>query len=237
MAERPLSAVPVPALVLLAAALAAQVTWHALRPPPVAQATELPPPPPIEWLRLTALGDPVAAMRGLLLWLQAHDNQPGISIPYRSLDYGVLRRWLEASLALDGRSQYPLLAAARLYGEVPVPEKQRLMLDFVHRAFLLDPNRRWPAMAHAVFVAKHRLKDLPLALDYAGALTERATDPAIPEWVRQMRIFVLEDMGEIEAAKIIIGGLLESGRVTDPNELGFLKWRLRMLEEQEAGKR
>ena len=42
------------------------------------------------------------------------------------------------------------------------------MLEFVYREFLLDPNRRWPWLAHATVLAKHRLHDLPLALRYAG---------------------------------------------------------------------
>jgi hypothetical protein len=48
-----------------------------------------------------------------------------------------------------------------------------------------------------------------------------------------MEIYVLEDMGEIEAAKILIGGLLESGEITDAHELKFLEERLRRLEEGE----
>jgi hypothetical protein len=37
-------------------------------------------------------------------------------------------------------------------------------------------------------------------------------------------------MNELEAAKIIIGGLLQSGTLTDPAEIRFLKERLDELE-------
>jgi hypothetical protein len=47
-----------------------------------------------------------------------------------------------------------------------------------------------------------------------------------------MEIYVLEDMGEIESAKILIGGLLESGAITDAHELQFLKDRLNRLERE-----
>ena len=104
------------------------------------------------------------------------------------------------------------------------------MLEFVYEQFFVDPNRRWPALAHAVYVAKHRLKDLPLALRYAHAISENVTLNDIPYWVRQMEIYVLEDMGEIKSAKILIGGLLESGAITDPHELEFLQERLQKLE-------
>jgi hypothetical protein len=37
-------------------------------------------------------------------------------------------------------------------------------------------------------------------------------------------------MNELEAAKIMLGGLLASGRITDPAEAKFLKGRLDELE-------
>ncbi|MGH8119104.1 MAG: hypothetical protein ACRESK_00655 [Gammaproteobacteria bacterium] len=231
--ERPIRDVPISVLFLLVVMLALQIAWHAGRTPPVATAGDLPVPPPLEKLQVFSLGDHSALSRMLMLWLQAYANRPGISIPYRELDYPTVISWLEVILALDGRGQYPLLAASRLYSEVPDEARQRQMLEFVYRKFLEEPDRRWPALAHAVFMAKHRLKDLPLALRYARALTERVTSPLAPYWVRQMQAWVLEDMGELEDARILLGGLVESGTIRDPHELLFLKQRLRQLETEE----
>ena len=227
---------PVAALLLLAAGLAAQVAWHAWRPGPAARAEALPAPPGEAVLRVASLGEPVALARVLMLWLQAFDNQPGISIPFRDLDYGRVQGWLARILALDPRGQYPLLAASRLYGEVPVADKQRSMLEFVYERFLEDPDRRWPWLAHAAIMARHRLNDLPLALRYARAITERATGPGVPNWARDMSILVLEELGELEAARVLIGGLLESGRVNDPHEVRFLDGKLKDLETKAVEK-
>jgi tetrahydromethanopterin S-methyltransferase subunit G len=41
-------------------------------------------------------------------------------------------------------------------------------------------------------------------------------------------------MNELEAAKIMIGGLLLSGKINDPAELRFLKERLDELERRIA---
>ena len=41
-----------------------------------------------------------------------------------------------------------------------------------------------------------------------------------------MSVLLLADTGEIEAAKILLGGLLQAGSVTDPRELRFLLERL-----------
>ena len=228
--ERSISSVPTPAVALLGLGLIAQVLWHEARPEPQAQAQSLPPPPGFEYLHFLSLGDPEVLSKLLTLWLQAFDNQPGISVPFRELDYSEVIRWLERILALDPRAQYPLLAASRLYGEVQDEVKQRQMLEFVYKQFFYDPNRRWPWLAHAVYIAKHGLHDQPLALRYAQAISAYATGKEVPHWARQMQIFVLEDMGEKESARVLIGGLLEGGTITDPHELRFLLSKLKALE-------
>jgi hypothetical protein len=100
-----------------------------------------------------------------------------------------------------------------------------------------DPNRRWPWLAHAALVAKHRLGDLPLARRYASAVQRYTTAPDVPLWAKQMEIFILEDMNELAAAKIMLGGLLESGKIEDPAELRFLQQRLQELEAAMSGAR
>jgi hypothetical protein len=107
------------------------------------------------------------------------------------------------------------------------------MLDFVYREFLQDPNRRWPWLAHAAIMAKHRVKDMALALRYAEALAEYATGPDVPHWATQMRIFIYEDMGEYETARVLLGGLLDSGVVRDEHELHLLIERLNHLKDAE----
>ena len=167
-----------------------------------------------------------------MLWLQAFDSSGDNAIPYQRLDYARLTAWLRAILAIDPRSGYPLFVAARVYAENADPEKARRMLEFIFDEFGRDPNRRWPALAHAALLAKHRLHDLPLARRYAAAIQKLTTDPTIPSWARQMEIFILEDMDELEAAKIMLGGLLASGQLRDPEERRFLQNRLEQIEQR-----
>jgi hypothetical protein len=235
MSQRAITVVPRGTLALLALGLALQIGAKAISPPPRASAEDLPPAPSMAALRLASFGDPVALAKTLMLYLQAFDYRSGSKVPYRDLDYGRLQAWLARILELDPRGQYPLLAASRLYAEVPVEAKQRSMLDFVYQQFLLDPNRRWPWLAHATAIAKHRLKDLPLALRYAQAIQRYAVADSVPLWAKQMEIFILEDMNELETARIIVGGYLQSGSVKDPAELKFLDERLKQLEARTAG--
>ena len=230
--ERALGKVPRWVLALLIAAFCVQVTWQALQPRPSARAEALGEPPAPALLRPLALGEPIAAAQLLTLYLQAFDNQPGISIPFLELDYARVSAWLATILELDPVGQYPLLMASQLYAQVPDAAKQRLMCEFVRREFDRDPDRRWRWLAHCAIVAKHRFGDARLALSYAEAIAQGARHAS--NWARQMRIFILEDLGEREAARILLGGLLASGEVTEPKEIYFLMERLKELEA--AGK-
>ena len=232
--ERPLSAVPGWLWAALGASLAAQIAVQALRLTPSAAASDLPPAPTIAALRAASLGEPAAGARLAMLYVQAFDLGAGNVLPYRRLDYGRLRACLRAILETDPRSAYPLFAAARIYAEVDDGARCRTMLDFIHQAFLEDPDRRWQWLAQAALLAKHRLRDLPLARRYAADLERLTTDPGIPLWAKQMQIFILEDMNELEAAKIMLGGLLATGHLQDPGERRFLKERLEALERRLA---
>lgn len=233
MAERAISMVPATVLVLLAATLASQLALKALEPCPAASAADLSEPAPIATLRLASVGEPIAAANLLSLYLQAFDTQPGISIPFKDLDYGRVEDWVIRILELDPPGQYPLLMASQVYSQVPDEHKQRQMLDLVYRQFLLDPNRRWRWLGHAAIMAKHRLHDLGLALRYARAINQYATSAEVPHWAQQMHIFLLEDMGEYETAKILLGGLLASGTITDSHEARLLTQRLNDLQAVE----
>jgi hypothetical protein len=120
-----------------------------------------------------------------------------VSIPFLQLDYARVESWLDRILELDPGGQYPLLLAAQVYGQVPDGGKQRRMLELVYRHFLADPNRRWPWLAHAVIMARHRLEDPALALRYAQALAPMPHG-STASWARQMEIFCARIVGEYE---------------------------------------
>jgi hypothetical protein len=229
--ERALRAVPVMVPLLLALALTLQIIVHARQTPPEARAETLEHAPAANVLRAASFGESIVAAQLSLLYLQAFDNQPGISIPFSALDYNRVMSWLQIALQLDPQSGYPLMMASQLYGQVNDEPRQRLMCEFVHARFLEAPDQRWRWLAHCAIMAKHRLRDQPLALRYATDITRYAG--AASGWARQMRIFILEDMGELGSAKVLLGGLLATGEVTDPSELHFLTERLKTLESGE----
>jgi hypothetical protein len=232
MRERPLRFVPRSALVFLVLSLSLQLGWHYRMGAPHATAEDFPAAPSLSTLNLASFGDQIALSKLLMLYVQSFDNQAAGNLPYRKLDYNRLCDWLSRVIALNPRAQYPLFVAGRVYADVNDEKKQRVMLDFIYQQFLADPNRRWPALAQATILAKHRLKDLPLARSYAQAIRLHATGKEVPSWAKQMEIFILQDMNELESAKILIGGLLNNGEITDPNEIRFLKEKLNEMEHR-----
>lgn len=230
--DRPVRDVPASVKVLLVLALIMQLVWHNMQPSVAVRAEDLPPPLSTRAYVLSSLGEPIAASKFLNLWLQAFDNQPGISISFHQLDYVRLTQWLDTILALDPRGHYPMLVAARVYGSVQNPKKQRIMMDYIFQKFNENPNKYWRWLAHVIITAKHELKDLDLALKYADALAEKATAKHVPRWAKDMKIIVLEDMGQLQAAKILVGALIDSKVITDPYELKFLTQKIIVLEEK-----
>jgi hypothetical protein len=235
--ERSVAQVPKAVVIGLAFLAAAQVALRLGDRSHASDASDLPAAPSASAVRLFSLGDPVPAAKLLMLYLQSFDYQSGTRLPFQALDYSRLEQWLGLVLALDPRGQYPLMAASRVYADVPQADKQRSMLDFVYREFFADPDRRWPWLAHAAAVAKHRLNDMERARLYAHAIQEHARGDAVPLWAKQMEAFILEDMSELETARIMIGGFIASGQVKHPGELRFLEQRLKEIEKRIEGTR
>lgn len=230
---RNISFVPSSVWIALFLSLFLQCYWHWSSTNLEIKRDYLPVPPKTSLVSLVSLDDSITAAKWVMLWLQAFDNQPGISIPLRELNYPRVTEWLDLVLKLDNKIQYPLLAAIRFYAEVADEQKQRTMIDYISKKFIENPDERWQFMAHAVYIAKHRIKDQQLALGCAKLIREYATGKNVPYWAKQMEIFVLEDMGELESAKILIGGLLESGELKDAHQINFLTQRLIKIEERQ----
>ncbi len=235
--ERPVSDVPASIKIFLLFSLMLQLLWHSVQEPVVAKAEDLATPLSARTYVMSSFGEPIAVSKFLNLWLQAFDNQPGASISFHQLNYPLLTKWLDTSLELDPRGHYPMLVAARVYGSIQDPEKQRIMMEYIFYKFNENPNKYWRWLAHAIITAKHEIKDNDLALKYAHALAEKATGKNVPYWAKDMKIIVLEDMGEVEAAKILVGALIDSGEITDPYELNFLTHKIATLEEKVLKKR
>lgn len=231
---RDISFVPKTVSIILVISLIFQISWHHFSIELEASKKQLPQATNASYIKLLSLDDSITASKLTMLWLQAFDNQPGISLSLQELNYQRVIDWLDLILKLDTKSQYPLLSAIRFYAEVQNEDKQRKMIDFVSQKFLEKPNERWASMTHAVYIAKYRLKDITLAVETARLIRQHAKAYNVPYWAKQMEIFILEDMGELESAMVLLGGLLESGELDDPHQRQFLQQRLEEIKQRQA---
>ena len=215
-----------PPAILLCACLAANVLFQHLNRAEWADDRVLGTPPTAAAVRTAALGENVFAGYLVMLYVQNFDVPLGRATPLAAIDRPALIRWLDLAVELDSKTGYPLLLAVRHYAETGTPAQRRVVLDWVYRRFLEQPNQRWPWLVHAVFVARHVLHDNALAEDYASALRTRVSDPTVPSWVRQMDLLLRADLGEANDARAILGGLVAAGQIRSPAELKFLESRI-----------
>ena len=224
---KPLSLVSLWLWVVTIGALLFQVAFHRyVVPPPISEAINYEKPPRQALFNVLSLGEPVTLARLLALRLQAFDNQPGISIPFRELDYDNLGLWFDRVVALDERAEYPHFLIAKIYSSVSDDERRRKTIDWVTRQFLERPNERWEWMGHVTNMAKYVLKDDELSIKLARIARNKTTPGKVPSWVREMEIFFLENQDEFEAAASMLEEQLIAGEVTEPQEFTFLSNRL-----------
>ena len=168
----------------------------------------------------------------LSLRLQLHDNQAGQHFRYSLMNYDLLVDWLDTLSDIDTDSEYPMLLASRIYTQTGDTERLRKILDFIERRFDDNPQLHWRRLAEASLIAKHKLKDLDLALRFADKLARQPPGVEMPHWARDFQFLLLAELNENESAIAIIQALLQSGSIKDPDEQRFLREKLSDFQQK-----
>lgn len=208
--------------VVLVAAVAAQVAlWSRtrdIRPPQ----DILGPAPSALALEVSALGERQMLYRWLALTLQHAGDTGGRTTPLSAYDLDLVATWLHRLEGLDDRALHAPTLAAYYFGQTQTPERLGPIIDYLIEAAPHAPEARWRFLAHAVFLARHRLHDAQRALRAAQALAALPVD-GLPVWARQMPAIILADMGEAEMAAAIVQGILDSQPDLSAEELSLLR--------------
>ena len=218
-----------------------QILYHHFhRADLVAEYRPLRAPHAVSTYRAMAMGSEQLMAHLLALRLQLHDNQVGQHFSYNRIDYGVLVDWLQRISRLDPSSEYPMLLASRVYTATRDPQRLRQIIGYIEDEFDSNPGLHWRRLAEASVIARHRLDDLELALRLAEKLARQPASVQMPPWARDIQFLLLAELNEIEAAIAIIQAMLQSGSVTDPDELRFLEEKLsdfqqKLFESQQSG--
>jgi hypothetical protein len=186
--------------------------------------------PSVRALTLMGAGETEMVATLLALRLQTFDAQAGRTVALRTLDGERIFEWLSRAAELSPLFRYPTFMASRIYAETLPEQHARRLLDWIDERFALHPEAHWAWQAYAVHLAEHRLDDKPLARELAAHLRERAEGTQIPPWARDLEFFLLTDLDEVEAARALLGGLIDSGQLDDERALRAM---LDTLEEAE----
>jgi len=156
-------------------------------------------PPDLAFMRLASLDEAPLAGYATTLYLQAFDAQAGAQLPLRLADFRTIRAWLELAFALNPKSGYPLMLGAFEYAETahlqdellhPLTPQAPAMLDFVERGFRADPGAHWPWLVHACWISRYRLHDDQRASAEAKLLRNAPNAAGIPQWARELDLFL-----------------------------------------------
>lgn len=190
------------------------------------------PPAPSEKTALSGtLGDRQFAYRLWALSLQNFGDTGGQVTSLKSYDYQKLDPWFELLYEMDPQASHIPLIIAYYFGAVrDKPESIKVVIKHLARIGNSNEGEKWRWLAQAVFLARHRLNDLPYATQLAHMLSRlNPENSELPHWARHMPAILHADMGEDEMAVALMDGLLRDSQNLSPNELNFM---LSFMEER-----
>jgi len=231
--ERPVTQLPKPLLIGFLVLFATQVLLHQYRISDQAYQYR-PLPAPYDWTvyKSLSMGSEQLFSYLLAIRLQLHDNQAGRHIRYRKIDYNRLVEWLDQIYRLNQQSEYTMMLASRVYSQTRDKERLRIILEYIDRTFMTNPQLHWRRQAEATVIAKHKLEDLELALQMARKLSDQPESVVMPRWARDMQFLLLGELNEFESVLVIINALLQSDAVKDPDEKIFLQEKLLLFQRK-----
>lgn len=195
--------------------------WLYARPMKV-EWRNIPPPPSTFGAHATGLGDAQLSYRMIGFMLQNIAGADTRSQSLKSYNYADLKEWFFRGYHLDTRAVFIPALAAYYYGATTDPAQARYVIEFL-RVAGNDPARgRWRWLAHSIFLAQHKVKDLNLAYELAEIL-QRLNTAEKPAWADMMPAMIKNSKGEKEDAYIMLKTMLEtSSESLDPTEINNL---------------
>jgi len=184
----------------------------------------VPPVPTKNGAIMMTLGDAQFSFRIGAITLQNLGNTGGNVVAVKDYDYDKLGQWFWLLNDMDPASNHVPMLAAYYFGATPVAEDLRIVVEYLAHVGQIPAGNKWRWLVQAIFLARHRMKDLDRALDYAYKLSKMDPDgDTLPIWARQMPAFVLSEQGERESSRKIVEEILLTADDLHPNEVNFME--------------
>lgn len=173
--------------------------------------------------QLTFLGNTELAYRVYATMLQNIGSVDGKDISLKKYDYSKLKKWFFLLHDLNAHSDVVPLLAAYYYGGISDVNKLSEVLDYLEVVGQNPEGEKWRWLGHAVYIARHIMKDNDRALELAYKLSENKS-PKLADWAKQMPVYILQDQGDTELAyKIMLNILISNVDTLHPNEIYFMQ--------------
>ena len=188
----------------------------------------LPPLISADYVNFLSLSDPQFFFRTMIFTIQHTGDLNGQRVPLKDYDYTKLLNWFTLLERLDPDSQLPPLLAGYYFSSTPDPQQIQQIIDYLVRHAQTYPQTKWRWLVHAIYLARHRLHDLPQALKLSYILA-RLDVPGLPTWTKQMPAFILVDMNDTDAARTLMESILTSDPTLSNEEKSFINSYLKKL--------
>ena len=169
-----------------------------------------------------AMGDGQFLYRAATFVLQNMGDDGGRTTPLKDYDYQRLGQWFFLLDRFDPVSEFLPVLVGYYYSQSQNPDDVRIVISYLAHIAIRDPDRNWRWFAHAIYLARHKVKDMNLALSLAYRMAAMKS-PGIPVWAQQMPAFLLADVGEKEAARDLMEAIMESQPNLEPAEMEFMR--------------
>lgn len=184
----------------------------------------VPPVPTRQGAVMMMLGDEQFSFRFGALTLQNLGDGGGRVTPIKDYDFDKLGKWFWLLNSLDPASEHVPLITAFYFGGAPEPSQVKVVVDYLAYVGNNPAGEKWRWLAHAAYLALHKMKDPDLALDLAYRLSKiQPLSGELPGWAKQMPAFILKKQGQIESAREFFERVFVEGGVTNANEINFMR--------------
>lgn len=184
----------------------------------------VPPLPSKTGVLMMTLGDIEFSYRLGALTLQQLGDSGGQTTALKDYDYAALAKWFWLLNELDPASDHVPLLAAYYFGAVEDPEKISHVVNYLGTIGQNPYGSKWRWLVQAILQARHKMKDLDLALELSYKLSKmEPIGDVLPHWARQMPAFVLAAKGDKEDSRRVIEEMLLTSEHFHPNEVRFMK--------------
>ncbi len=182
----------------------------------------VPPAPAHPVAKALAMGDGQFLYRAMTFVLQNMGDEGGRVTPLRDYDYQRLGRWFFLLDRFDPKSEFLPVLVGYYYSQSQNLDDVRVVISYLTHIAIRDPVRNWRWLAHAIYLARHKVGDMNLALSLAYRMAA-IRGPGIPIWAQQMPAFVLAEVGEKEAARNLMEAIMDSQTDLEPSEIEFMR--------------